>query len=208
MSCSNEFEFNFLIEDIKRIFRVHNFWSVLFFKRSVIIDINLINLRRIVLLKKLKIIHLAYSICIFCSSFVEAVCVVSESAQLRSSPSYSASVSWVVGKYMPLDVIKSKGSWLQVRDVDGEKHWVLKNTVSDRLDCLVVKARQSNLRTGPGPSFEKAPFSMADRYFPFKHLGGEDGWYYIEDDYGNIAWIFSGNVWRPKKSQSKIKMNL
>lgn len=109
-------------------------------------------------------------------------------------------MSWKVPRYMPLQPTgTTKGSWTEVSDVDGAKHWVQDRDVTTKLTCLVVKTKRSRLRLGPGSQFEMAPGGVADRYSAFVDKGGEDGWAQVEDEMGQKGWINLDQVWKPRR---------
>lgn len=138
-------------------------------------------------------------------SFAQSVCVNQETGQLREAPSKFAKATWTVGKYMPLKVVGQKGKWLEVRDLDNQKHWIHASSVSSQLRCLVISKNTASIRTGPGRSYASASVSMTDRYTPFRDLGGEDGWLKVEDSEGQSGWISSTDVWKPT---STVSLNL
>lgn len=138
------------------------------------------------------------------SAVVEAhasqpVCVVSNKANLRAAPSPTARLNWVVGKYMPLELLETKGQWARVRDFRGVTHWVLAKNVSSKESCVVVKVRTAPLREGPGTEFPASSFRVADRYASFRRLEWSGDWVRIEDDYRGNYWTKAGNVWFPLK---------
>lgn len=142
---------------------------------------------------------------LFCSLFtllctsknVFALCVQAPQANLRAEPKADAKLIWTVGKYMPLLALKQKGSWIQVRDVDGARAWIHESLVSDQFDCAVVRVGKAQLRKGPGTEFANTPLSTADKYMPFKKLQREGAWLYLEDDYGFKHWVVENNIWEP-----------
>ncbi len=133
-----------------------------------------------------------------------ALCVSSSVANLRSGPSTKYKVTWTVGKYMPLLQVSRKGSWIKVKDLDGEAHWIHRNLITNDYDCLVVRSIISNLRTGPGPSNKLAFIKFADRFTPFRKLDRRGNWLLVEDDYKSRAWIYDRNVWEPLR-RSRIE---
>lgn len=101
---------------------------------------------------------------------------------------------------MPLQATGTmKSGWAEVTDVDGVKHWVHHRDVSSRISCVVVRAKVSRLRLGPGSQFETAPAGIADRYSTFLDKGGEDGWAQVEDEMGQTGWINLDQVWKPHR---------
>jgi SH3-like domain-containing protein len=131
--------------------------------------------------------------------------VTSSVANLRLSPNKDATISWIVGKNMPLRQIKREGAWIQVSDVDNQVHWVHGSSVSSNVNCLVIRSAYTRLRQGPGKGYEVAPMVVADKYTPFRDLGGEDGWTLVEDDQGNRGWIDLKYTWKPTEY---VRINL
>ncbi len=137
----------------------------------------------------------------------QAYCVRKNGVELKKSPSAQAPTSWKVGKYMPLQGTgKTQSGYAQVRDMDGEEHWVRLRDVRVTTNCLVIRVRQSILREGPGERYPAATVASSDRYSPYKDLGnGEDGWTQVQDDMGSKAWVNLDHCWRPR--MSKIRMS-
>ncbi len=125
------------------------------------------------------------------------LCVSSPSANLRAGASSKSKVTWRVGQYMPLREKSKKGGWYQVEDLEGQTHWVHRSVVTSDIDCLVVKAANANLRTGPGTEFSEAEFAVADRYMPYQKLERDGAWLKIRDDYGGVYWVHEKLIWEP-----------
>ena len=98
---------------------------------------------------------------------------------------------------MPLKKIGEKGGWYKVQDVDKETHWVPKGAVTDNIVCVVVRSKSTRLRTGPGSQFPLADFQVVDKYTPFKKLGREEDWIFLEDDDGQKYWTADASLWQP-----------
>lgn len=130
----------------------------------------------------------------------DALCVVRSGAVLRSAAAADATPSWKVPKYMPLQSTgQKKGSWIEVVDVDGQRHWVSSRDVSSRMICIVVKTKRARVRKGPGGKFEMSSLGVADRYSTFLDRGGEDGWTQVEDEAGQRGWIHLDQTWKPRR---------
>lgn len=134
---------------------------------------------------------------LFLSLQLKAVCVTSKTVQLRAAPNKKAAVTWQVGKYMPLKKISEKSGWLQVEDVDGERHWVQKSAVSEKIVCAVVKSTQATLRQRPSGSAPAIESGAVDKYTPFKRVGREDSWVQLEDEYKTRSWANEKLLWWP-----------
>lgn len=127
-----------------------------------------------------------------------ALCVKYESANLRSGPGPNHKVTWTVPLYTPLLQIDKKGSWYQVKDQDGETHWIYNKAVTSRMKCVAVKTNKANLRTGPTSSSALGDINSADKYTPFKRRDiADNGWYKVESNWGGTYWLHPNLVWRP-----------
>ncbi|CAN5554392.1 hypothetical protein BH10BDE1_BH10BDE1_35030 [soil metagenome] len=129
----------------------------------------------------------------------EPVCVLVPKAKLRSGPSTSSKVTWIVGKHMPLQRIAVENGWSQVRDLRGQTHWVISKNVSLNESCAVVRVRTAALHIGPGTNQPRADYRVADRYTPFKKVDREGAWVRLEDEYRGSYWTRDSNVWIPVK---------
>lgn len=132
-------------------------------------------------------------------SNAESLCVTAEKANLRSQPKSSATLSWVVGKYMPLIEVSKKGAWYQVEDLDGEQHWVHQSLVSKKLKCFAVKATKAALRKGPGTQHGYAAPAFVGKYYSFKRVEFSPPWFQVSDTDGDLFWIHEKLVWAPTK---------
>lgn len=126
-----------------------------------------------------------------------ALCVNVKEANLRTGPGTQHAIAWEVFRYMPLQKVSVRQGWTQVRDLDGERHWVLSRLVSNRLQCGVVRAGTAQVRSGPGAHHPTLAWSPVERYFSFRVLRQQGGWLQIQDDRGDKGWIARSLVWQP-----------
>jgi SH3-like domain-containing protein len=124
-----------------------------------------------------------------------AWCIKVPEANLRQGPGTNFEKSWEVFKYMPLQKIGQKGSWYQVKDLDGDEHWVYSNLITNGMRCAVVKTDKANVRTGPGTNYEKSPLSPVDKYYSFKVIDTKGDWVKVEDEVFNEGWVFKRLLW-------------
>jgi SH3-like domain-containing protein len=127
-----------------------------------------------------------------------AVCVLQNKVKLRAKPDAKAKVTWVVGQHMPLVEVQRKGAWYQVQDFEGEKHWVHARNITWKGSCVVVKAKTTNLRLGPGQNFAQTELGKAKKYATFKKIGRDEEWYKVQDAYGQVHWAHENTVWEPR----------
>lgn len=144
----------------------------------------------------LRLAPLACILGLFMSaSSLEALCVLGPKSVLRKNPQQSAPVSLEGIPYMPLEKISKKAGWYEVKDVDGQKHWIREDLVTTSFQCAVIKTPFANLREGPGESFAKAKGRRGEKYLSFRVLGYEKSWVKIEDWEGDEAWIKEDLIW-------------
>jgi SH3-like domain-containing protein len=131
-------------------------------------------------------------------SWAQSFCVKKNGTELHESPKANSPISWVVGKYMPLQGTgEKKGSYLEAQDLDGQNHWVKRADISTKIHCVVIQVKSSRVRQGPGKKYPNAEVASMSRYSPFKDLGGEEGWTQVEDDTGAKGWLDLDHVWKP-----------
>jgi SH3-like domain-containing protein len=137
--------------------------------------------------------------------FAQNFCVMKSGASLRRTPSTSGPLAWKAPKYMPLQGTgKSQSGWVEVKDVDGDVSWISGNDVSSKVMCLVVQARMTRARTGPGRQFQSSTIGLVEKYAAFKELGGEEGWTEVESDEGEKGWVNIDHMWKPTR---KMRMS-
>lgn len=127
----------------------------------------------------------------------EPVCITSARAKLHSGPGKNYPVSWLVGQHMPLLRIAKKGSWSQVKDLDGEVHWVSTSAISTNISCAVVKTKTAKLLKGPGSQFPPAEYASVEKYTPFRKVDRDGEWLQVRDEYQGEYWINESNLWMP-----------
>lgn len=138
----------------------------------------------------------AISIVFLFNSPAQALCIKAKKANLRAGPSTRKQITWEVFKYMPLRKLKRKGSWYQVKDFEGDNHWVYKTLITSQYQCAVVKTDKANLRTGPGTKYRQ-PLDLpsVDKYTVFKLVRIKGSWAQVKDSFGDTYWIFRKLVW-------------
>ena len=125
----------------------------------------------------------------------EALCVKDKKANLRSGPGKQKEKLWTVLKYMPFRQVGRKGSWLKVKDLDGDIYWIYKTITTKSYMCAVIKNNKTNLRKGPGTKFPQVKWSPIDKYFSMKVLKIKGSWVHVEDSMADKAWVHRALVW-------------
>lgn len=134
-----------------------------------------------------------------------SVCVTKAGAVLRTEPSLSAPMSWKAPKYTPLATTgQAKRGFYEVTDIDDQKHWISTRDITSRIRCTAVRVKRARIRQGPGNEFNLSPIGIADRYYTFLDLGGEDGWTQVQDEMGQRGWVNLDVLWKPR---TKLRMS-
>ena len=126
-----------------------------------------------------------------------AVCVKVPQANLRHGPGTDFEKSWEVYQYMPFKKIGQDGDWYHVEDMDGDKHWIFHELVSDDIRCAAVNSNKINVRTGPGTSYAKNPLGPVQKYYSFKVLDIQGAWVKVNDSAFDEAWVARSLLWIP-----------
>ena len=98
---------------------------------------------------------------------------------------------------MPFDRVGRKGAWAEVKDLDGESHWISSSVISSKINCVVVRTKMGSLRQAANSRAPASELAFADRYTPFKKLDRDEAWIQVQDEYGSKYWINEANVWIP-----------
>lgn len=120
------------------------------------------------------------------------VSVSGNEVNLRSGPSTNYRVKWVLGKGFPLQVVRSKGKWLKVRDFENDTGWIY-SPLTSTVPHLVVKRKIVNIRSGPGTNYRivgKAKYGVV-----FRTLKRVKGWVKIRHEDGMTGWIARRLLW-------------
>ena len=132
---------------------------------------------------------------LFQQETAEALCVKDKKANLRSGPGKHNEKLWTVLKYMPFRQVGREGSWLRVKDLDGDIYWIYRKITTKAYMCAVIKNNKANLRQGPGRKSPQVEWSPMDKYFSMKVLKIKGSWAHVEDSTGDRAWVHRSLVW-------------
>jgi len=124
-----------------------------------------------------------------------ALCVDNYRANLRNGPGTQYQKLWEVYKYMPFKLLRRKGQWLKVQDLDGDKYWIHKKLITTGYKCAVVIRDDTNMREGPSTSHPTTSWSPVKKYFSLKVLKVEGKWAYTVDETGDKAWVHLSLIW-------------
>jgi len=133
----------------------------------------------------------------FSSSSLQAMCVKSKTAVIRSEANKSAKELITLNQYTPVKWSgQKKNGYFEVSEKSGIKGWVKVSDVSVSLICLQIKTNRIVLRSGPGNEFDKIN-TQIKKGDTFLDLGGEDGWTQIQNQKGETGWVQIDKTWKP-----------
>jgi len=75
------------------------------------------------------------------------VSIANGEVHLRARPSINSEIKWILGRGFPLQVIKSRGKWLQVRDFENDEGWIYAS-LTGSTPHMIVKKKIVNIRSG------------------------------------------------------------
>ena len=128
----------------------------------------------------------------FAPAQAEMVSIKGSIVNMRSGPGTNTDVLWELERGYPLQVLKRKGSWLQVRDFENDKGWVAR-ALTGHTPHHIVKARIGNIRSGPGTRYKIV--GKAERYDLMRTRGSKTGWVRVERGDGLKGWMSKGLLW-------------
>jgi SH3-like domain-containing protein len=139
---------------------------------------------------------LLYTVLVFVLSVgtasAERLSVAVNKANVRSGPGKNYEVLWSVGKYFPVDIVKTSGDWRQIRDFEGDAGWIHHSLLKD-VPSVIVKGSLVNVREGPGKD-TKVLF-QAETGVSFKVEEKKDKWLRVRHADGDTGWIHGSLVW-------------
>jgi SH3-like domain-containing protein len=120
------------------------------------------------------------------------VSVAGQEVNLRTGPADSYDVKWILGRGFPLQVIKSQGKWLQVRDFENDEGWVYA-PLTKAAPHMIVKGKVVNIRSGPGEKYRV--IGQAHYGVVFRTLEKTKTWVKVRHESGKTGWISRRALW-------------
>ena len=122
----------------------------------------------------------------------EMVSIKGNVVNMRSGPGTASQILWELERGYPLQVLKRKGDWLQVRDFENDQGWVARQ-LTGRTPHHIVKARIANIRSGPSTRFKIV--GKSERYDLLRTRGSKTGWVKVQRDDGVKGWVSKKLLW-------------
>lgn len=122
----------------------------------------------------------------------QMVAAARDGVMLRSGASERAKAKWSVDRGYPLQVVGRRGAWLQVRDFEGDRAWVLSSRTNRRAH-MVSKASVLNVRATPaarGRIVARAGYGDV-----LRTLDRRGDWVKVRTGAGAVGWVARRLVW-------------
>lgn len=119
----------------------------------------------------------------------EVLSVTSKMANVRSGPGGSNETLWQVLRFTPFEVLGRSGSWVHVRDYEGDEGWV-HGSILSKVITVAVKTEKANLREAPGG----AVLWILDQGYPMRLIKSEGSWLQVTDGEAT-GWLHKSVVW-------------
>jgi SH3-like domain-containing protein len=143
--------------------------------------------------------HLLFTLALVCIALVqtpalarEMVSIKGNVVNMRSGPGTGSQILWELERGYPLQVLKRKGDWLQVRDFENDRGWVARQ-LTGGTPHHIVKARIANIRSGPSTRFKVV--GKSERYDLLRTRGSNAGWVKVQRDDGVKGWVSKNLLW-------------
>jgi SH3-like domain-containing protein len=130
-------------------------------------------------------------------ALAEMVAITEDDINMRSGPGTQHEAQWKIGAGFPVEVIKSSGEWLQVKDFEGSIGWVKKNT-TQKSPHMIVKANKGSKKqidVWKEPSTKSKVVARANYGVVFKTLEKKGGWVKVEHGPEVTGWVESSALW-------------
>jgi SH3-like domain-containing protein len=122
----------------------------------------------------------------------EMVSIKGSVVNLREGPSTRTEVLWELSKGYPLEVLKKQGRWIQVRDFENDKGWVLRSLTA-KTPYHIVKVPKVNMRKGPGT--QHPVIAKLERYDLLRTLAKRGNWVSVKRPNGQTGWVLKRLLW-------------
>jgi uncharacterized protein YgiM (DUF1202 family) len=128
-------------------------------------------------------------------TWASTACIGKDKVNVRASPSLTADVLFQAHLGYPVEVAKSRGDWVQVKDWEDNVGWIHKPLLNRDTQTAVVLPERVNVRKGPGLKYQVVNQAQCGEVY--KVFAEKKGWvkigYYRENQ--EIGWIRNDLVW-------------
>jgi len=130
-------------------------------------------------------------------ALAEMVSISDDESSMRSGPGAQHEALWSLGAGFPVELIKSKGEWLQVKDFEGSVGWV-KKSLTQKTPFMIVKANKGSKKqidVHQEPNSKSKVVAKASYGVVFKTLEKKGGWVKVGHGQEVNGWVESSSLW-------------
>ncbi|MFW2357168.1 SH3 domain-containing protein [Hydrogenophaga sp.] len=120
------------------------------------------------------------------------VSVKGSTLNMREGPGTHTAVLWELKRGYPLQITERKGSWVRVRDFEGDTGWVARS-LTGNTPHHIVKSKVANLRAGPGTQHRIVGRLEYGELLRTREKRA--GWVRVERSEGVSGWIAKRLLW-------------
>ena len=128
--------------------------------------------------------------------YLYALCLAQDDVTFYAGPGKTfAQTAFNQPRHTALQPMEVWNDWIQVKDVDGDIHWVHSQFVLKNIFCATIKIDYVDMREGPGEFYSHIAYGRKYQSFLFGQRVGK--WTQLIADSGDnyTVWIRSKQVW-------------
>lgn len=118
-----------------------------------------------------------------------------DKVNVRNAPNLKADVLFQAHLGYPVEVEKTQGKWVQIKDWQDNVGWVYRPLINQKINTAVILPDSVNIRKGPGLKYRVV--GQAECGEVYKVFARKNGWvrvgYYLDNQ--QLGWIRNDLVW-------------
>lgn len=120
--------------------------------------------------------------------------ITRDKVNVRTGPGQTHDVFYRAPLGYPVEIERSRGDWLCIKDWEGDSGWVHRSLVGN-VRTIVVLRDEVNLRRGPG--LRQPVLNKTTRGKIYKVLSSKNGWFQLGyyDTNEDAGWVRGDLVW-------------
>lgn len=119
--------------------------------------------------------------------------IAQNAAILYDSPSMRGAKLYVVSRDLPVEIISTDGTWVKVRDPNGELAWIERTALSNKR-TVIVMAGVADVRRNPD-SQSPVVFSAQQGVVLELQDNKTPGWLHVRHADGSMGYVRLNQVW-------------
>lgn len=128
----------------------------------------------------------------------EMVCVSTAKANIRDGAGKDYPAAWLAERNTPFEILGWNGDWANVVDFEEDSGWAHRSVIIEG-DCVIVKGKRANIRSGAGLEFDSV--WELERGYPLRAVRRRGDWLQVTDGDEVDGWIFYRLVWGSTKPE-------